>query len=70
MYRVLKSRPFWWTAWDIVLEKYCSVVKGQRQIMVLSRFNWPFILKYDVCHFKDNFTNQSVSLWGRWLRTT
>ncbi len=53
--RVAKQRPFLWTPWDLILEKCCTVVNGQRQIIFSYRLNCALILKYDVCHFKRSF---------------
>ena len=30
--RVVKSGPFQWTPWDLISEKMCGVVNGERQI--------------------------------------
>ncbi len=38
-YRVVKSRPFRWTLWDLISEEFCTVVNGERQY-----FSIPFKL--------------------------
>ncbi len=43
---------------DLISEKFCAWVNGYREIIFRSHLQCVLILKYDVCHFKDNFTNQ------------
>ncbi len=38
--------------WDLISERSCIVVNGEREIIFLSRLNCALILKHDVCHFK------------------
>ena len=38
--------------WDLISEKYCMVVNGERQQIFWSRLNCALIYTYDVCQFK------------------
>ena len=48
-YREAKSLPFRWDSWDLITEKVCIEVNGERKMIFRSRLNCATNYTYDVC---------------------